>query len=274
MASDRFKNKVALIAGGASGIGAATTEAFAANGAAVVIGDIQDDLGEALAQQIRDGGGRAVYVHADCTKAADVERFVARAISEFGGLHLAANVLGGAHKEDVSGNTIHTTTEDVWRGTMAISLDSIFLLMQQELIHMMANGGGAIVNVSSMAAVAADKHATLAYGVAKAGLNHLTQWAAADYAKYDIRVNAILPGTTATPLLRRLFTPEQVKEMCANQHAIARAVEPEEQANAIVWLASDEAAMITGVLLPVDGGRSAFGLQGPPASAVARNLIG
>jgi NAD(P)-dependent dehydrogenase (short-subunit alcohol dehydrogenase family) len=271
---DRFKGKVALIAGGASGIGAATTEAFAANGAAVVIGDIQDDLGEALALGIRERGGQALYVHADCTKAGDVERLVGRVVSHFGGLHLAANVLGGAHKDDVSGNTIHTTREEIWRETMAISLDSIFLLMQQELVHMMGHGGGAIVNVSSMASVAADKHATLAYGVAKAGLNHLTQWGAADYAKYDIRVNAILPGTTAKPLLRRLFTPEQVKEMCAGQHAITGAVEPEEQANAILRLASDEAAMITGVLLPVDGGRSAFGLQGPPASAVARHLNG
>ena len=137
---------------------------------------------------------------------------------------------------------------------------------------MMNHGGGVIVNVSSMASLAAEKHATLAYGIAKAGLNHLTRFAAADYARYNIRVNAILPGTTATPLLRSLFSEEQIVEMCAGQQAIPRAVEPDEQANAILWLASDEAAMITGVLLPVDGGRSAFGLQGPPASAVARAL--
>ena len=268
----RFTDRVVLVAGGASGIGAATSEAFAREGARVVIADIQDERGEALAARIGNGGGRARYLHCDCTDGAQVARTVARVVAEFGGLDVAANVLGGAHRDDVPGNSVHNTGEEAFDATLAISLRSIFLLMKHEIAQMMEHGGGAIVNVSSMASKAAERHATLAYGIAKAGLNHLTQFAATDYARHNIRVNAILPGITATPMLRNLFSEAEIVEMCAGQQAIARAVEPHEQANAILWLASDEAAMITGVLLPVDGGRGAFGLQGPPASAVARQL--
>lgn len=268
----RFSDKVVLVAGGASGIGAATSEAFAREGARVVIVDIQDVPGEALAARLDREGAGAMYLHCDCTDGEQVAAAVAKATAALGGLHVAANVLGGAHRDDAPGSTVHSTSEDAFDGTMAISLRSIFLLMKHELQYMTEHGGGAIVNVSSMASMAAEKHATLAYGVAKAGLNHLTRFAATDYARHNIRVNAILPGVTATPLLRNLFSADQIVEMCAGQQAIPRAVEPHEQASAILWLASDEAAMITGVLLPVDGGRSAYGLQGPPASAVVREL--
>ncbi len=268
----RFQDKVVLVAGGASGIGAATSEAFAREGALVAIADIQDGRGKALSERLTAEGGRAIYLRADCTRGSDVENLVAATVRELGRLDVAANVLGGAHPEDKPGNTLHTTSEDAYHGTMAISLDSVFLLMKRQVGQMIDQGGGAIVNVSSMAAVAAEKHATLAYGMAKAALNHLTRFAAADYARYGIRVNAIMPGTTATPLLRDLFSEEQITEICTGQQAIPRPIEPEEQAAAILWLASDEAAMITGALLPVDGGRGAFGLQGPPASAVARAL--
>lgn len=268
----RFTDQVVLVAGGANGIGEATSERFARDGATVAILDINDQAGQRVVAGIIEQGGRAHYYPCDCTSAAEVERVVAQLIDELGGLHIAANVLGGAHPDDKPGSSIHSTSKQAFDGTMAICLDSIFLLMQQQINHMMQHGGGVIVNVSSMASMAAEKHATLSYAVAKAGLNHLTSFAAADYAKYNIRVNAIVPGVTATPLLRGLFNEAQITEMCRGQQAIARPVEPFEQANAIAWLASDEAAMITGVLLPVDGGRSAFGLQGPPASAVARAL--
>lgn len=268
----RFADRVVLVAGGASGIGAATSEAFAREGAIVVIADIQDGPGAALAEQLVGEGRRAYYRHCDCTDGDQVGRTVAQVVADFGGLHVAANVLGGAHRDDLPGNSVHNTSDEAFNATLAISLGSIFLLMKHEIAQMMVQGGGAIVNVSSMASKAAERHATLAYGVAKAGLNHLTQFAASDYARHNIRVNAILPGVTATPMLRNLFSEAEIVEMCAGQQAIPRAVEPHEQANTILWLASDEAAMITGVLLPVDGGRSAYGLQGPPASAVARQL--
>ncbi|KJS09782.1 MAG: hypothetical protein VR73_01080 [Gammaproteobacteria bacterium BRH_c0] len=269
----RFENKVVMVAGGASGIGAATSEAFAREGAQVVVADIQDAAGHSLVEGLVGAGGRALYLHCDCTDAGQVEKTVAQVIADCGGLDVAANVLGGAHRDDVPGSTLHNTSDEAYDSTMAISLGSIFMLMKHQVSHMMTHGGGVIVNVSSMASLAAEKHATLAYGIAKAGLNHLTRFAAADYARYNIRVNAILPGITATPMLRNNFSEDEIIEMCAGQQAIVRPVEPYEQANTILWLASEEAAMITGVLLPVDGGRSAFGMQGPPASAVARDLI-
>lgn len=270
MRPDRFTDKAVLVAGGASGMGAATARGFVAEGARVVIGDIQDERGEALARTLRDAGGTATYLHADCTDEAEVASLVDGATRALGRLDIAANVLGGAAPDDVPGASVHDTPLGTFRRTMAISLESIFLLMQQEVRVMMAQGSGVIVNVSSMASLAAERHAPMSYCIAKSALNHVTQFAATDYATHGIRVNAILPGTTATPMLHAAFTDAQIAEMLATQQAIPRLLQAEDHAEAILFLASEEARLITGVLLPVDGGRSAFGMQGPPASAVVR----
>lgn len=267
----RFLDKVALVTGGAQGIGAATVEAFAREGARVVIVDIQDEKGEALAAQLRAQGSQAIYVHADCTRSEDVEHMVERAVEEFGGLHVAANVLGGGHRSDVMGNSVHNTSEEAFDGTMAISLRSCWLSMKYEVLHMMKHGGGAIVNCSSMAAVSVEPHAPMSYGLAKAALNLLTRHGAVEYGHCGIRVNAIMPNTTATPLLRSMFDEGQIDAMVAAQQAIPRAIEASEQAAAILWLASDDAAMITGHILPVDGGRNAYGSLGPSRSSVVKN---
>ncbi|MDB6063032.1 MAG: hypothetical protein JWM78_3135 [Verrucomicrobiaceae bacterium] len=268
--SKRFLDKVVLVTGGAQGIGAATVEAFASEGARIVIADIQDEKGEALAAQLREQGVQAIYVHADCTRSADVENMVQRTVQEFGALHVAANVLGGGHRSDVMGNTVHNTSEEAFDGTMAISLRSCWLSMKYEVLHMMNNGGGAIVNCSSMAAVSVEPHAPMSYGLAKAGVNLLTRHGAVEYGQYGIRVNAIMPNTTATPLLRSMFDEQQISAMVEAQQAIPRAIEASEQADAIVWLASEQAAMITGHILPVDGGRNAYGSLGPSRSSAIK----
>jgi NAD(P)-dependent dehydrogenase (short-subunit alcohol dehydrogenase family) len=272
MRIDRFTDKGVVIAGGASGMGAASAEKFVREGARIVIGDIQDERGEALAARLRAQGGQARYIHADCTDPADVARLIATASEELGAIDIAVNVLGGGAADDRPGTSIHDTRLETFRRTMAISLESVFLLMAEEVRVMMPRGRGAIVNVSSMAALAAERHAPMAYGVAKAALNHMTRSAASDYARHGIRINAILPGTTSTPMLHAIFDEAQVRQMLAGQQAIQTLLEPEDQADAILFLASEEARLITGVLMPVDGGRSAFGLQGPPASAVAQAL--
>lgn len=265
--ANRFDGKAVLVAGGASGMGAASVEKFAAEGARVVIGDIQDARGEALAARLTALGQAVHYVHADCTDPDDVIALVKTTVGLLGGLDVAANVLGGGASDDRPGSSLHDTALETFRRTMAISLESIFLLMREEVQVMMAAGGGAIVNVSSMTSVAAERAAPMSYGVAKAALNHITCFAASDYARRGIRVNAVVPGTTSTPMLHAHFDEDQIAHMVAGQQGLLRLIEPEDQADAILFLASEEARMITGVLLPVDGGRSGFGLLGPGPAA-------
>jgi NAD(P)-dependent dehydrogenase (short-subunit alcohol dehydrogenase family) len=264
----RFRDQVALVTGGAQGIGAATVEAFAREGARVVIADIQDEKGQALAERLRANGAQVLYVHANCTQSAEVDALVSKTVQHFGGLHIAANVLGGGHPSDTFLNKVHNTSEEAFDGTMAITLRSCWLSMKYEVLHMMNHGGGAIVNCSSMAGVSVEPHAPMSYGVAKAGLNMLTRHGAVEYGRYGIRVNAVMPNTTATPLLRSMFDEQQISELVNAQQIIPRAIEAHEQADAIMWLASTEAAMITGHILPVDGGRNAFGSLGPSRSSV------
>ncbi len=266
MRPNRFEGKAVLVAGGAGGMGAASVRKFIAEGASVVIGDIQDEPGEALAREMREAGGKAIYIHADCTDPGEVAELVKRTVALLGKLDIAANVLGGGAVNDRPGSSIHDTDLETFRRTMAISLESVFLLMREEVQVMMAAGAGAIVNVSSMASLAAERHAPMAYGVAKAALNHITLFAASDYAKHGIRVNAVLPGSTETPMLHIHFNAQMIADLIAGQQAILGLIKPEDQADAILFLASDEARMITGHLLPVDGGRAGFGLQGPSSS--------
>jgi NAD(P)-dependent dehydrogenase (short-subunit alcohol dehydrogenase family) len=168
------------------------------------------------------------------------------------------------------GNSVHNTSEEAFDGTMAISLRSCWFSTKYEVLHMMQHDGGAIVNCSSMAAVSVEPQAPMSYGLAKAGVNLLTRHGAVEFSYCGMRVNAIMPNTTATPLLRSMFNDEQIDVMVAAQQAIPRAIEASEEAAAILWLASDDAAMITGHILPVDGGRNAYGSLGPSQSSAAK----
>lgn len=253
MSEGIFHGKVALVTAGASGIGAATVQAFASEGAAVLIADLNETDGFKYAERLSAEGHRVRFIRSDATVEADVKAMVNAAVETYGGLQYAANVVGGMSGGDHPGNPVVDTTLEQWEGTMAVNLRSTWLCLKHEIAYMLPHGGGSIVNVSSLAAYVGRSDASVAYAVAKAGVIQLTRTAASTYGRQGIRINAVAPGLTATEGVRRGLTPEQ---QIPKGHVIRRMVEPEEIAAAIVWLTSDASAMVTGQTLPVDGGWS------------------
>lgn len=252
-----FKNKVALVTAAAAGIGAATAEAYANAGAKVMLSDIENDAGEAQAQRLRDSGADAKFIRADATVEEDVERLVRETVETFGGLNYAANIVGAAHLGSM-GPEFHKQELSAWEWTQNICLRSVFLCMKYQISHMIDHGGGAITNVASTAGIAYVPDAGASYAVAKAGVIKLTKFAAISYADKGIRVNCIAPGTTVTDGLAQAESDlANVTERFLAQHAIKRPVRPWEQAAGILWLNSDNAAMVTGHILPIDGGWTA-----------------
>jgi NAD(P)-dependent dehydrogenase (short-subunit alcohol dehydrogenase family) len=249
-----FADAIALVSAGASGIGAATAEALARRGARVVLADVNAEGGEAVAARLRADGAEVRFVHADATREADVERMVRTTVDTFGGLTIAANVVGGA-VGNASGTELHTYSLEDWEGTISLSLGSVFLGMKHELAHMIEHGGGSIVNVASLTGVLYVPSGGGAYSSAKAGVIHLTRFAALSYAERGVRVNSISPGTTVTPIYEQ--APEGLLDQLIEFHGIKRVIQPSEQAAAIVWLCSKDAAMVTGQDIRVDGGWSA-----------------
>ncbi|MGE0386673.1 MAG: SDR family NAD(P)-dependent oxidoreductase [Gammaproteobacteria bacterium] len=249
-----FRNKVALVTAGASGIGEATARAFADAGAAVLVADVNEAAGAACAERLASAGARAAFFRADATREEDVVAMVEAAAGRFGRLDYAANVVGGMGGGDFPRNSVVGTTVEQWEGTMAANVRSTWLCLKHQVSHMLGHGGGSIVNIASLAAYVGRSDASAAYSVAKAAVIQLTRVAAAAYGPQGVRVNAVAPGLTGTAGVRQSLTPEQ---QIPKNHLIARMVEPEEIAAAILWLCSDASAMVTGQTLPVDGGWSA-----------------
>lgn len=254
MVARRFEDKVGLVTAAAGGIGSVTARAFAAEGAHVVMVDIIDEVGDQLCRSLASEGLSAEYVHCDVTKGADVGDLLATVVSRHSRIDFAANVVGGNSETDLMGVELHEQTDDGWDATVALSLRTTFLCMKHEIASMLRTGGGAIVNVSSMAGLRVTPHATPAYSAAKAGVVHLTRYAAVAYAQRSIRVNVVAPGLTATPNAVAAMGQGLMDQAAAEFHCIPRAATPNEQAAAITWLCSDEAAMVTGHVIPVDGG--------------------
>jgi NAD(P)-dependent dehydrogenase (short-subunit alcohol dehydrogenase family) len=258
MMSQRFADKVVLVTAGASGIGAATVEAFAREGARVMVSDINAAAGEAMAERLRAGGTDARFVRADATVEQDIARLIRSTVEAFGALHVAANVVGDVHPE-AAGPELHQQSLAGWEATLAVSLRSTFLSMKHEIAHMIEHGGGAICNVTSLAGLLHVPESGAAYAAAKAGVIRLTKFAAIHYAERGLRANCIAPGVTPTPAYYKAG-PEAAKMLIDRMlegHAIKRVIEPGEQAAAILWLCSAEAAMVTGQVLAVDGGWTA-----------------
>ncbi len=246
----RLAGRVALVTGGASGIGHASAMALAEDGANVVVADINVDAGETVAREIRENGGKALFVRADATIEADVATLAERIVGEFGGLDCALNNVGLGK----SGPTITTSTIEEWDWTLNLSLKSTWLAMKYEIPVMLRAGRGAIVNTASMAGVQCTAAASPAYSAAKAGVIHLTKYASHAYAGQGIRVNSISPGLVATPHIAEILSPEQQAQIASTSQLIARAVKPSEIADAVVYLCSDRSAMVTGINLEVCGG--------------------
>ena len=245
-----FESKVALVTASGAGIGRAIAQRLAAEGAAVVVSDVNDEAGAATVALIVEAGGNAAYQRADVSSPEDVTALVEFAVETFGGLHLAVNNAGiGSMPKELQDLTLPE-----WDRTINVTLRGTFLSMQAEISHFRANGGGNIVNIASIAGIRATPQLT-PYGAAKHGVISLTRSAALENAQQGIRVNAVAPGAIETASLAAL--PEEAKAGYAAEVPMHRLGKPEEIANAVVWLLSEESSFVTGVVLPVDGGTNA-----------------
>jgi NAD(P)-dependent dehydrogenase (short-subunit alcohol dehydrogenase family) len=245
-----LQGKVALVTGGASGIGRATAEAFAQAGATVVVSDVSAEAGEQAVETIRSGGGQAAFHRADVRRSVDVKALVDRIVAEHGALDCAFNNAG------IEGEAapLVESSEEVWDQVLEVNLKGVWLCMRFELEQMLRQGRGAIVNTSSTMGLVACRD-NPAYAAAKHGVVGLTRSAALDYAEAGIRVNAVAPGYIRTPMLERLFALHpSLEDSAVQRHPVARLGTPAEVAQAVLWLCSDAASFVTGHILPVDGG--------------------
>jgi NAD(P)-dependent dehydrogenase (short-subunit alcohol dehydrogenase family) len=243
---------VALITGGASGIGQETALLFAREGAAVAVVDVDDSGGETVVRRVVDSGGRATFVQCDVTCAEDCRRAVQYAVDELGGLDILFNNAGIIRR-----STVLDTTEEDWDLVMAVNLKSIFLLSKEAIPIMAQAGGGVIINTASGWGLVGGRRA-VSYCASKGAVVNLTRAMALDHGGENIRVNCVCPGDTDTPLLhaeaRQLGQPERQFLAESAQRPLQRIGSPEEIAQAVLYLASDASSFVTGTALVVDGG--------------------
>ena len=246
-----LEGQVALVTGGAMGIGQATALAFAREGARVVVSDVDGRAGEATVAQIRQAGGEARFAAADVSKEADVIRLIEGAVQSYGRLDIAFNNAG------ISGaqGPVASLSEADWARVLGVNLTGVFLCMKHELLQMERQASGAIINNASILGTVGFAGAG-AYTASKHGVLGLTKVAALEYATKGIRVNAVCPGFIVTPMLERagLLTDENVRKGVESLHAMKRMGTSAEVAEAVTFLASRRASFITGHPLLVDGG--------------------
>ena len=244
-------NKTALITGAASGIGRATAQLFAREGASVVIADLNPQ-GQTVADEIKSAGGHAIFVPTDVTRAEDCQRLVDRTLSEFGTIHILFNNAGIIRRASV----LELTEED-WDRVMAVNVKSIFLLSRPVIPVMIKSGGGSIINTASGWGLAGGARAA-AYCASKGAVVLLTKAMAIDHGPQKIRVNCICPGDTDTNMLRteaqQLGEKEDQFLVESARRPLGRVGSPEEIAQAALYLASDASSFVTGTALVVDGG--------------------
>ena len=257
----RFTNKVVVITGATSGIGRAAALQFAAEGAKVGFCGRRENLGHEVENEIKAHGGEATYIRADVRNESDVKAFIDKVVQKYGGLHVAFNNAGITLEK-----ALHEYTSQEWDDVIHTNQRGVFLAMKYEIPYMLANGGGNIVVTSSSNAIATTENRS-AYSASKRGLVGLVQSAALDYAAKGIRVNALIPGTTDTPMVRRMagmeHAPDAVWELAAKQWAksnvpgMRRMATPEEIAAFALVLASDDHPYMTGAQMVIDGGKTA-----------------
>lgn len=245
-----FKGKVALTTGGSFGIGRATAVAFASRGATVVIADWIDDKNKETLKLIEQAGGRGLFIQCDVSRVSEVENLINDTISHFGSIDFAFNNAGIEGENGLC----HECTEENWDKTLGINLKGIWACMKYEIIQMLKQGGGAIVNTASVAGLIGFPGLP-AYVASKHGILGLTKTAALENAKNNIRINAVCPGVIKTPMVDRITGQDkEVEKQYEDMEPIGRMGQPEEVAEAVMWLCSDAASFVTGHALAVDGG--------------------
>lgn len=245
----RLRGRVAVVTGGASGIGLATAERLAAEGARVVVADLDDTAGRRAAEQV-DGH----YVRADVSVKADVDALFDEVAAQFGSVDIAFNNAGISPADD---DSIETTELDAWDRVQRVNLTSVYLCCRAALRHMVPQGRGSIINTASFVAVLGSATSQISYTASKGGVLALSRELGVQYARQGIRVNALCPGPVNTPLLTELFAADPERAARRLVHVpVGRFAEPAELAAAVAFLASDDASFVTAATFLVDGGIS------------------
>jgi NAD(P)-dependent dehydrogenase (short-subunit alcohol dehydrogenase family) len=247
----RLDGKVALITGGASGMGMVASHLFASEGAKVVLTDVSDDAGLQVAKEIRAAGGEATYVHADVSAETDAKAMVDTAVGTYGGLTVLYNNAGVMLDDDGS---VHSTDGSVWDTTLAINVKGVAHGCKYGIPAMIESGGGSVINVASFVAWMGAATSQTAYTASKGAVLAMTREIAVEYARKGVRCNALCPGPIDTPLLAELLSDPDRRQRRFVHIPMGRLGQAEELASAALFLASDDSSYMTGASLVVDGG--------------------